>query len=910
MDFFTHRILPRAALSVLCAGLLTASLEAQTDVPSDRYDADREQVVRIIPREDVSGGGRFFYMIFEDATEDGDPVGYFRNAEVISRGFMNEEGIDQIILAPETSYRMFAVYAQTLAFGYTKFTTPRAGQTFVIPRMAFFDMDDGDTDGDGLTDIRELVVGTSVNNPDTDDDGLSDSAEVIQGLNPLDGLVAATGIIASAQVPGTAIDICAFNNLVVLASGTGGVAVFNAEVSDSPTRIAQVGTPGAAQAVAGFGTYVAVADGTAGLTIIDVTDPPAAHVARTVNVGANVFSVATFGNYALAGTTSGLVIVVDMISGEELWRVQNLGSSTIQDMGFLDNYLYAFQMGRLSVFRFFDGELEFIRSLSLSGSQGAGLRRHRLFIGDDFAYTSYTSGFNAISLADPENPTLIRRNNTNSFGWKQIFSNGNNRAVVAISANSTGDSNHNVALYDDSNVAEEAPFLTEYPTPGYAYAFVLFNGLIYIADGQRGLQVVNYEAFDTEGIPPEISITVDAPDGTVEEGKFARVKADAFDDVLVRNVTFLVNGRTAVIDGNFPYTAQLLMPLISDGVEEVVIEAVARDTGGNIGRSDPLVLELVPDATPPRIRKTKPLNGSFTGRLRTVSAIVSEPVDLSTITAASVRLKEAGPDQIFGTADDIIMTEMMRGFEESTQNLTLSSDEDLPPGRYQFRVNPPFADLAGNAIEEPFVSSFLIFGFEDADGDGIPDDVEPLLGLDPLNPDTNGNGIPDGLEDYDNDGLPNAGEILLEKDPTDPDSDSDGILDGAADSDSDGINDGDEIRMGTDPLRADTDGDGLTDFDELNEGTDPLNPDSRLSMEAWSGVVAYINGLPVELDQNVKIQVISSTVSFVNGLPTIANEIPRLFVASPSVSYVNGLPLSEQARVRVSSAHVSFLNDL
>ena len=46
------------------------------------------------------------------------------------------------------------------------------------------------------------------------------------------------------------------------------------------------------------------------------------------------------------------------------------------------------------------------------------------------------------------------------------------------------------------------------------------------------------------------------------------------------------------------------------------------------------------------------------------------------------------------------------------------------------------------------------------------------------------------------------------------------------DSDGDGIPDGIETDNGTDPNNPDTDGDGLNDMDEYTFGTDPLNPDS------------------------------------------------------------------------------------
>ena len=44
-----------------------------------------------------------------------------------------------------------------------------------------------DTDGDGLTDLEEGLIGTDPNNPDTDGDGIEDGDEVnVYGTDPLD----------------------------------------------------------------------------------------------------------------------------------------------------------------------------------------------------------------------------------------------------------------------------------------------------------------------------------------------------------------------------------------------------------------------------------------------------------------------------------------------------------------------------------------------------------------------------------------------------------------------------------------------------------------------------------------------------------------------------------------------------
>ncbi len=124
----------------------------------------------------------------------------------------------------------------------------------------------------------------------------------------------------------------------------------------------------------------------------------------------------------------------------------------------------------------------------------------------------------------------------------------------------------------------------------------------------------------------------------------------------------------------------------------------------------------------------------------------------------------------------------------------------------------------------------------DTDGDGLPDGYEILtLNTDPLEIDTDGNGVLDGNEDFDTDNLVNIDEYLHQTLPFTPDTDEDGFVDGdevhiygtvptTPDTDGDDLLDGEESYDGFiyleygvyfDPLNPDTDGDGITDGDEV-----------------------------------------------------------------------------------------------
>lgn len=164
---------------------------------------------------------------------------------------------------------------------------------------------------------------------------------------------------------------------------------------------------------------------------------------------------------------------------------------------------------------------------------------------------------------------------------------------------------------------------------------------------------------------------------------------------------------------------------------------------------------------------------------------------------------------------------------------------EMRPGaeRVTFWVNPNLSLLESKATPQggSFFTTMEDFGSIDAvriGGGGYREGVNPTdhfmdeIYIDRQSPFAGG-------RDADGDGLNNYEETIVHKtNPSKPDTDGDGIKDGvevadgtnplAQDSDRDGLKDGKEKRIGTNPLKKDTDRDQFSDGEEvLERDSDP-----------------------------------------------------------------------------------------
>ncbi|MDG6225458.1 MAG: transglutaminase domain-containing protein [Candidatus Thermoplasmatota archaeon] len=161
-------------------------------------------------------------------------------------------------------------------------------------------------------------------------------------------------------------------------------------------------------------------------------------------------------------------------------------------------------------------------------------------------------------------------------------------------------------------------------------------------------------------------------------------------------------------------------------------------------------------------------------------------------------------------------------------NDTIPDGEEMVPGEDGYITNPHSNDTDADGILDPDEISG-VFGYPsdptkvDGDHDGLTDWIELFVsGTDPLNQDTDGDGLPDGWIDGWR-GLPRNGKRDVGEYE---DRDLNGIVDEGDWNNGAGPGE-------TDPLNPDTDGGGASDGFELFNTTVPFDP-------LWSGDDIYI----------------------------------------------------------------------
>ncbi len=433
------------------------------------------------------------------------------------------------------------------------------------------------------------------------------------------------------NIPGASNNVEIAGDVVYVAAGTSGLAVVDVADRSAPVLVTTVDTAGTARDVRVEGAVAYVADGSGGLVLFDLTDPLAPTLLGTFDTPGDARDVEVRGTLAyIADGNQGLRIVDvgDPVNPTLVGSIGALGSlGTFNGVGVDVESGIAVAAASPAGLRVIDvstpGSPALLSTAPLGNPQA-------VVIQDGFAHVGDRSlSLTVVDVRDPRNP-IVGASTPRATG-------GLLNDVVRI-----GDFVFGADIFFVNGVPIVNVGFPATPVPAAILDFRNFgddNGTGIAADGQylylttdrSRLMIGRYlQLQDNAGIAPTVALTAPAEDAVPLGGSVVEVAAEAFDDVGVFRVDFLVDGEVVARDFSKPYGFSLPVPV--DGTR-FTLEARALDYGNNAGQSEPRVLNIEPDVTAPVIGAVTPAAGTpFTsGDAISLSAVVTDDVAVTEV---------------------------------------------------------------------------------------------------------------------------------------------------------------------------------------------------------------------------------------------------------------------------------------
>ena len=587
--------------------------------------------------------------------------------------------------------------------------TGRSGTPIDLTSMLTFKASTApDSDGDGIPDDIKACIGISLTKPNANANGVDDFTALQEGLNPVSTTQVNNGVIASLPLQGQAHKVVLTGSLTnsagqtaYVATGSYGLAIVDASQLTKPIVLAQIQLPGNSTDVSVDTNLniAAVASGTA-LNLVDVSN--ANNPKLLFSIPINATQVQVLDGVAYVAVQGGIQ-AYDLVS-RELLNALPISSGTITGLARDGSELYATDSTNTLHAVEISG-FQLIAQGSLSLPVGSG----QLSVNNGIAYVSSVApgnpnqiGFSTVNVSNPNQMTLIAGPSAINLAGLSVAPNGSGLGVSVGYLIGQGGVLDVENLSDPTNTGA---FETRYFLPAPPLNVTIASGIAYVADGSGGFQVLNYEPFDTTGIPPTASISTTAGSSVIE-GSTVNFTANVSDNVQVRNVELLVDGTVVQNAVSAPFDLSAIMPLLASGISTVTVQFEAIDTGGNIGMSNKLTFNLVKDTVPPTITSTNPANGGVRGKdFQTIQIQFSKPLDPSSVTSQNFYLEDPSGN---------VITPL--NLELRTDGTVVQITAPTPPaggwpaGVYSFVINSSaVTDRAGNVLgSSNYVSRFNV----------------------------------------------------------------------------------------------------------------------------------------------------------------------------------------------------------
>jgi len=702
----------------------SASLIATGQALGDFYNTNVYSAYRTLERQLWPNGyrGGQYRLVAADASQ------------VLAGGIPRAGRLQLPTLLANTEYELTVSIPERGAVGRVKFISGDAGSVTLVPAPTLDFLANTvdttllvDTDGDGLKDVQELLLGTSEVRADTDRDGVSDFAEVQNRTNPLNGYDQAPGLRGSANTPGVAQGVTVRGDLALVADGTAGVAVFDVSPDGAPIQIAQIDTPGTARSVAVEGNLAIVADGSAGVAVLDISNPSDPRRVRQVpldggRAGAIAVGLRDGVAYVAAGK-SGLFIF-EVSDGSMLATHTTLGR--VDDIAVAAGLVHVLAEQKLWIFR--NGILtpELVGSGdAVFGSPPGGSTPGNQFVAcGNTGYVGHGQGFNLVDLSNAQAPGFLA-GSSQAFATHAVAHDGSQTLALV---RGTTEASRTVALFDTSIRTNADLFIAEFATPGEPRALAWHRGRLLVAAGSAGLQVVQPLPVDLAGVPPQFGSVLFAADADVlapgiQVPRGARVRPvfTVTDDRQVARVDLLLNGQVVSSATTCPFEVDVIAAAPASSMPSAVLQLQAFDASGNRTLSAIQSIEFIAGRTGPQLLSSAPTENTQLPSPPAIRLLFDE----RSVDPLAAQLFYLGTDQSVGGGDDVEQTRWQPASELGGRIVVLRLLDVLSPGAYavvhpagtvRFTVVPPpslvrwVGDADGNWSEASRWSSGRIPG--------------------------------------------------------------------------------------------------------------------------------------------------------------------------------------------------------
>lgn len=337
------------------------------------------------------------------------------------------------------------------------------------------------------------------------------------------------------------------------------------------------------------------------------------------------------------------ITTVDLLTGQAL-QTLSIASNTITDLAREGSTLFSIDASNQLRAIDISGYIMSPRG-SLNLPAGGG----KLFVGGGIAYVgaeAFAGGYVTVDVSNTGKLALLSGVDATNIGGVAVVVNGSG---LAISVGGPQNLPESLFVLNNSDPTNTGNFVTRYDLPTVARSLALGAG----SRSWRAAPAAcrwSTMPFDVLGKAPTVATSTPVPDFDdkaaglqIVEGTSVPVNVVITDDVQVRNVEFLVNGKVTTNDVAFPFDFVVPVPQIAQYGKSLSLQVRATDTGGNVTISAPINVELIPDTfAPTLVGSNVPDNVTLGTSFQVVTLDFSKPLDPTSVTQAAFSLTGPG----------------------------------------------------------------------------------------------------------------------------------------------------------------------------------------------------------------------------------------------------------------------------